>query len=85
MADCEPLHDWRSLCCYHCVVCAGVFYWRLRLEFTDMTQNEMQKVWEALRLIYGSDLTAATLVVLVKDGNTAVKFQTMHFPQETEK
>ena len=29
---------------------------------------EMQRVWEALREIYGNDLAAATLVVLVKDG-----------------
>lgn len=51
-----------------------------------MTQEEMQKVWEALRGVYGSDLTAATLVVLVKSGDTAVNFETMHFPQqETEK
>jgi hypothetical protein len=43
--------------------------------------DEMQKVWEALRAIYGMDLTAATLVVLIKDGKTAVKFQTIYFPQ----
>jgi N-acyl-D-aspartate/D-glutamate deacylase len=48
--------------------------------------SEMQRVWEALRAIYGMDLTAATLVVLTKDGETAVKFQTIYFPQqETEK
>ena len=46
--------------------------------------NELQRVWEALREIYGSDLIAATLVVLVKDGDTAVKFGSFHFPQETE-
>jgi len=28
--------------------------------------NEMQRVWEALRAIYGMDLTAATLVVLTR-------------------
>jgi N-glycosylase/DNA lyase len=51
-----------------------------------MKQNEMQKVWEALRSVYGVDLTAATLVVLVKDGDTAVRFITSYFPQqETEK
>jgi N-glycosylase/DNA lyase len=51
-----------------------------------MKQNEMQKVWEALREVYGVDLTAATLVVLVKDGDTAVRFITSYFPQqETEK
>ena len=46
--------------------------------------NELQRVWEALREIYGSDLTAATLVVLVRDGDTAVKFGSFHFPRETE-
>ena len=45
---------------------------------------EMQRVWEALREIYGNDLAAATLVVLVKDGDTAVRFVTTNFPQETE-
>jgi hypothetical protein len=57
----------------------------LDLELADMN-NEMQKVWEALRSVYGSDLTAATLVVLVKDGDTSVRFITSYFPQqETEK
>ncbi len=46
--------------------------------------TDQQKVWEALRAIYGMDLTAATLVVLTKDGDTAVKFGSFHFPQETE-
>jgi len=46
-----------------------------------MTKDEMQKVWEALRAIYGNDMTAATLVVLTKDGETAVKFTTIAFPQ----
>ena len=45
---------------------------------------EMQRAWEALREIYGNDLMAATLVVLVKDGDTAVRFVTTNFPQETE-
>ena len=43
--------------------------------------TDSQKVWEALRAIYGMDLTAATLVVLTKDGETSVKFQTIYFPQ----
>lgn len=46
--------------------------------------NEMQKVWEALREVYGSDLIAATLVVLVKGDDTAVRFISSHFPQGTE-
>jgi len=45
-----------------------------------MKQDEMQKIWEALRAIYGSGMTAATLVVLTKDGETAV-FTTITFPQ----
>ena len=50
------------------------------------SMTDSQKVWEALRAIYGMDLTAATLVVLTKDGETAMKFQTIYFPQkETEK
>lgn len=48
--------------------------------------NDAQKIWEALRLIYGTDLTAATVVVLLKDGDTAVRFVTINIPQqETEK
>jgi len=44
-------------------------------------KDEMQKVWEALLLIYGNDLAAATLVALVKDGETAARFVTLNFPQ----
>ena len=48
--------------------------------------TDQQKVWNALCEIYGMELTAATLVVLTKDGEIAVKFQTIYFPQqETEK
>ena len=46
--------------------------------------NEMQKVWEALREIYGNNLTAATVVVLVRDGESSVKFVTLTYPQETK-
>ena len=62
--------------------------WRKRQIALDKgtSMTDSQKVWEALRAIYGMDLTAATLVVLTKDGETAVKFQTIYFPQqETEK
>ena len=56
------------------------------LTYKEAHMTDQQKVWEALRAIYGMDLTAATLVVLTKDGETAVKFQTIYFPQqETEK
>jgi hypothetical protein len=48
--------------------------------------NEIQRIMEALMLIYGSDLQAATITVLLKDGDTAVRFITQTLPQkETEK
>ena len=48
--------------------------------------KEMERVIEALMLIYGSDLQAATITVLLKDGDTAVRFITLTIPQkETEK
>jgi hypothetical protein len=47
-----------------------------------MTQAEMQKIWEFLRLIYGRDLEAATVTILLKDGDTAVRFVTSTFPQQ---
>jgi hypothetical protein len=48
--------------------------------------DEMQKLWHALRLLYGSDLQAATVTVLLKDSDTGVNFQTIYFPQkEAEK
>ena len=48
--------------------------------------KEMQKVIEALMLIYGSDLQAATVTVMLKDGDTAVRYLSYNLPQqETEK
>ena len=48
--------------------------------------NKTQRIIEALMLIYGSDLQAATITVLLKDGDTAVRFITTTFPQrEAEK
>jgi hypothetical protein len=43
--------------------------------------NEMQRVIEALMLIYGTDLQAATITVMLKDGDTAVRYLSSHFPQ----
>ena len=43
---------------------------------------EMQRVWEALREIYGNNLAAATLVVLIRDGESSVKLVTLTYPQE---
>jgi hypothetical protein len=44
--------------------------------------KEMQKVIEALMLIYGTDLQAATITVLLKDGETSVRYLTYHLPQK---
>ena len=48
--------------------------------------NEIKRAMEALMLIYGSDLQAATVTVLLKDGDTAVRYLTYTLPQkEAEK
>jgi hypothetical protein len=44
--------------------------------------QKMQKVIETLMLIYGSDLQAATVTVLLKDGETAVRYLTYTLPQK---
>lgn len=36
--------------------------------------QETQRLMEALMLIYGRDLQAATITVLLKDGETAFRF-----------
>ncbi len=46
--------------------------------------NELQRVWEALLLVYGKNLVAGTVTVLVRDGE-AVRFITSTLPQEIEK
>lgn len=43
--------------------------------------NEMQRVIEALMLIFGTDLQAATITVMLKEGDTAVRYLSSHFPQ----
>lgn len=48
--------------------------------------EEMKRIMEALMLIYGRDLQAATITVLLKEGDTTVRFLSSTFPQmETEK
>jgi hypothetical protein len=48
--------------------------------------NETQRIMEALMLIYGSDLQAATITVLLKNGETGFRFVSQTLPQkETEK
>jgi hypothetical protein len=43
--------------------------------------QEMKRIMEALMLIYGRDLQAATITVLLKDGDTAFRFLSSTFPQ----
>jgi hypothetical protein len=43
--------------------------------------QETQRIMEALMLIYGKDLQAATITVLLKDGDTAFRFLSSTFPQ----
>ena len=52
----------------------------------EVMNNETQRIMEALMLIYGRDLQAATITVLLKDGDTAFRFLSSTFPQvEMEK
>jgi hypothetical protein len=51
---------------------------------TSMTKDEMQKLWEILSLVYGKNLQAATVTVLIQDGDSAVRFVTSTFPQKPE-
>jgi len=44
--------------------------------------NETQRIMEALMRIYGSDLQAATITVLLKDGDTGFRFITQTLPQK---
>jgi hypothetical protein len=48
----------------------------------EVMKQEMQKVIEALMLIYGTDLQAATITVLLKDGDTAVRWLSYNLPQK---
>lgn len=48
--------------------------------------NELQRVIQALILIYGRNLQAATITALLSDGDTAVRYLSSTFPQkEAEK
>lgn len=46
--------------------------------------EETQKLWQALTMIYGSDLQAVTVTMLLKDGETAVRFVTLTIPQKAQ-
>ena len=43
---------------------------------------EMQRVWEALREIYGNDLISAKVRVLAWDGKGGVNYVSVNYPQE---
>ena len=43
--------------------------------------NETQRIMEALMMIYGRDLQAATITVLLKDSDTTFRFLSSTFPQ----
>jgi hypothetical protein len=46
--------------------------------------NEAQRIMEALMLVYGSDFQAATITVLLKDSEDAVRFITLVIPQKEQ-
>jgi len=54
--------------------------WRKR----QIRMTEADHIWEALILRYGSDLQAATVTLLLKDGDKAVRFVTISIPQKQE-
>jgi hypothetical protein len=47
----------------------------------EVMNKEMQKVIEALMLTYGTDLQAATVTVMLKDGDTAFRYLSYNLPQ----
>ena len=46
--------------------------------------TEADHIWQELILRYGSDLQAATVTLLLKDGDKAVRFVTINIPQKQE-
>jgi hypothetical protein len=46
--------------------------------------EETQRIWDALKQLYGQNLQAATVVVLVKTSDTTVKVITTTIPQVEE-
>jgi hypothetical protein len=57
----------------------GVCYW-----FKGEAMTETDHIWETLNLRYGSNLVAATVTLLLKDGDKAVRFVTINIPQKQE-
>jgi hypothetical protein len=48
---------------------------------TNSGMTEADHIWQVLNLRYGSDLQAATVTLLLKDGDKAVRFVTISIPQ----
>ena len=49
-------------------------------------KNDIDFLWQTLSLHYGRQLQAATVTLLLSDGDKAVRFVTVTIPQrETEK
>ena len=46
---------------------------------------QTNEVWDALRVIYGENLQAATVTMLLKDGDKAVNFVSVIIPQTDSK
>ena len=63
---------------------SGGYYWACVLGMGEAMNQEMQKVMEYLVFIYGSNLQAATITVLLKDGDTAVRYLTSTLPQKEQ-
>jgi hypothetical protein len=51
---------------------------------TNSGMTEADHIWQVLNLRYGSDLQAATVTLLLKDGDKAVRFVTINIPQKQE-
>ena len=49
---------------------------------TNSGMTEADHIWETLILRYGSNLVAATVTLLLKDCDNAVRFITISIPQK---
>ena len=45
-------------------------------------KQDIEFIWQTLSLHYGRQLQAATVTLLLSDGDTAVRFVTIAIPQE---
>lgn len=52
---------------------------------TDQVNKELEQAYMMLKSIYGRDLMAATLIVLLKEKDGQLRYLSNTFPQEDEK